>query len=254
MLQLPHRRVLMDDRYEPVRALGSDLLAYWDAARSDLITVVTGVSSWRDIVAGYDATQATASAQPGYSPTSFNGALSLAFDGIDDCLAITSGPFLSAVPAGSSAYEVWSLVQQDAAHADTSTRCLMSLGSGTGAGRSLGRSVTIGFNRSRGHYGDGTNQNASNGANVNLSARHAIRLEFTAADFTLTTDGIIDRNLALTAPPGATINTRFRVGAFDNPSASLFWQGQIAAVLITSPLSPGKAAALQRYLMNRRRL
>ena len=47
-------------------ALGSDLFACWDAERSDLITHVGGaVSSWKDIVGGYDVVQAVGAAQAG---------------------------------------------------------------------------------------------------------------------------------------------------------------------------------------------
>jgi hypothetical protein len=45
-------------RWTPLK-LGTSLLAWWDAERTDLITQASGlVSSWKDAVGGYDAVQA----------------------------------------------------------------------------------------------------------------------------------------------------------------------------------------------------
>lgn len=58
--------------YNPVVALGNDLLAWWDAdahywGANGGMTIATGVSSWRDIGAGYSAVQASGAAQPVFS-------------------------------------------------------------------------------------------------------------------------------------------------------------------------------------------
>ena len=59
--------------------LGASLLAYWNADRSDLITLNTNkVTSWKDTVNAYDAVQGTDAARPTYANKS------LTFDGTDD--------------------------------------------------------------------------------------------------------------------------------------------------------------------------
>lgn len=84
---------------------------YWGANGG--MTIATGVSSWRDIVAGYSAVQASGAAQPVFSSTSFNGSPGLTSDGIDDCLVCTDAALLTGLPAGDAGGELWSLAQND---------------------------------------------------------------------------------------------------------------------------------------------
>ena len=150
MLQLPHRRALMAGGYDPARALGPDLIAWWDAGRPDLMTFATGVSSWRDIVAGYAATQGTGTAQPAYSAASFNGAPALTFDGADDVLTCADAALLAALPTGANGSELWALIQLDALAADATHRNVVSYGQNTSqTSRRLGRSASSGRGRTR---------------------------------------------------------------------------------------------------------
>src|SRR5688500_3331977 len=75
----------------PVTILGASLLAWWTADRADLITLSgSQVTSWKDVVAGYDVVQGVGGSRPLWSATSFNGAPSLTFDAIDDELTLGS--------------------------------------------------------------------------------------------------------------------------------------------------------------------
>lgn len=236
--------------YDVVFDLGPELLAYWDANRPDLMTLGAGnaVSSWLDIKAGYAATQGTGAAQPIYSATSFNGAPGLSFDGTDDCLASTAAGLLAALPVAAAGSELWALVQQDAAGAAAGARVAISYGGASGASeRSMGRTTSSSNNRMRGS----TNGTLSSGPVVNIDTRHVLRYAVGAAASIPHVDGVAGSTLSIVP---ATLADRVRVGAAPPPSAVSFWRGQIAAVLITMPLSAAKASALSTYLLDRRML
>jgi len=244
MLKTP----LLDVYYNPVLALGTDLLGYWDANRKDLITIATGVSSWKDIVAGYDAVQAVGAAQPIYDPYSFNGQPGVLFDGIDDELTFTpSGQF----PANADPCELWALCSQDALVADVTNRAVVSYGqfSNTNS-RHIGRIVVSGVNRIRSNTGDGAGQ-ARTGTIVNMSSRHVVRLQVGATTSTLTGDKIAEGSVA-SVP--ATVALRFRLGASPAGTTALFWQGQLVVAMVTNPLTEVKANELHKWLMLRRKV
>jgi hypothetical protein len=229
--------------------LGSDLIAYWDVNRPDLITGLT-VSSWKDIVAGYDAVQATATAQPTYSVNSFNGAPGISFDGVSQQLTCTDAGFLAALPSGAAPHEIWALVQQDALSADTTERIAVAVGgSSLATGRSIGRVVPTATNRVRSRTGTGATSTNIDDTVVDFSTRHVIRLAVGATLTSLTIDGGTPETAA--AVP-ATTNSRLRIGASSSSAVASLWQGQIAAVLFTQPLSAQKAADLQAYLLRRK--
>lgn len=239
--------------YNPVAALGTDLIAYWDARRSDLITIATGVSSWKDIVAGYDATQATGANQPTYSATSFNGDAALSFDGVNHSLTSTTPALLSALPTGSTPCELWALFSQEALVGDATGRDIVSYGS-SGSFldcRMIGRVVTGGANRARGYTGDGAAVQARTGTNVDLSSRHVMRWVVGSTSSTLTIDGISEGTLSVIP---STVAARFRIGAAPGSSSISLHQGKIAVIMVTKALSTGEAAALQNYLLQRRLL
>lgn len=236
--------------YNPVAALGSDLLGYWDANRADLITQSGGsVSSWMDIKFGYDATQATGSAKPVYSATSFNGAPGVTFDGIDDQLTVASHSF----PTGATPCEMWALMQNDLAGADVTTRGVFSYGSATGTGgqRSLRRTPVASVNRGAAQFGDGVSSVVATDTVVALSSRHVVRCRITATAAFVSVDG---NSEATAAGVPATASGIARLGNLSLTAGTNFHQGKIAAVLITNPLSAAQASALQSYLMNRRML
>ncbi len=237
--------------YNPVIALGADLLGYWDAdsrywGANGNMTIVTGASSWKDVVAGYDAVQATAGSQPLFSATSFNGAPSLTFDGTDDQLTLASQPFPT------SAFEIWVLCQQDAAAADATVRAAVAYGGNASTTAVLlGRTVTTGTNRGRATIGDGGTGQPLPATTTDLSSRHVERLVVGASSSSLIVDGGAANNLTVTPSIGAT---RLRHGASTLNTPSGFWQGKVAAVLITNALSAAKATSLQAWLLSRRML
>lgn len=233
--------------YDPSAALGADLLGYWDAERADLMTVAGGtVSSWRDVKAAYNLVQATGAAQPAYSATSFNGHPGITFDGTDDFLSLTTHPF----PINADPSEIWAVVSQAALVADATARYAVAMGGGTPTSRAVARQVSGGANQARGIVGNGTTT-ASSAASAAFSTRHLVRVQTSATDVTVSLDGVAATSAAIVP---ATANTRIRFGAFAATSAAGFWNGQIAAVLVTAPLSAPKAAALQTWLLSRRRL
>lgn len=228
----------------PQQFLGASLLGYWDAEDASTITQSGGlVSSWRDKVAGYDAVQALGASKPVYSATSFNSRPGLSFDGTDDELTLGSVPF----PVNADASEFWLLVDQQAAVADTTVRYAFGYGDTQNASRRSGRTVVTGVNRGLAVTGTGA-------ANVQLSppgdltGRHVIRQETSGTATTISQDGTAS---APSAAVPATTNVRTRIGAASVAPASLFWQGQIAAVLVTSALSADQAAQLLVYLKAR---
>jgi len=252
-----HMRVLADGLtgmpvYNPGTALGADLLAWWDASHTSRIIGSPGVSTWLDAVAGYNLVQATPAAQPVYSATNFGGAPGLMFDGVDDFLNMESVPF----PTGAAPSEVWGLVQNDMDAADTTTRNFVGYG-GNGVSVSTGvrrifRTVTTGINRA----GAGTGLSPSGSVSVtntsvDFSRRHVVRVIFGATETTTYVDGIPEGPTA--AVPG-TLALRFRVGGSLITIPTLFWQGPIAAILVTNPLSAAKATGLHNYLMARRKV
>lgn len=246
--------ILFGGGYSPVKALGSDLIAYWDAARPDTMTLSASnaVSSWRDIKAGYDATQGTGAAQPIWSPTSFNGYHGVAFDGTDDELTSTDAALLATLPVGSSPSELWVLVSQDALPADTTVRRGFGYGgSNEATARIIARSVSGGVNRARctiGHDGTATSVTANA---VDLSSRHVIRWSIGAAAQTLFVDGVSVGTAAVTPASQAD---RLRIGSLPSSSPGFYWQGRFAVAMVTRQLDAFKAVGLLAYLMSRRRV
>lgn len=252
------RRSLGVGTLDPVQFLGSDLVAWWDAdsrywASKGGLTDDGGglISSWRDIVGGYAAT-GTTTARPTFSPAAFAGSPGLMFDGTANTLTSTDAALMAALPSGATPVEFWVLVQQDLPTTDTTIRLAASYGqSGSTNTKFVGRTGSGNVNRGRGSTGDGAASISRAGTIVDLSSRHVIRWQVGATLSTLTIDGIPEGSVGV-VPSGT--NTRFRIGAGASTTAANFWQGPIAAVLATQALNDTKAAALQAWLMPRRRL
>lgn len=237
--------------FDPAASLGSDMLAYWDANRPDLITRDGSnlVSSWRDIVAGYDAVQGTGADQPVWSDSSFNGAPGVDFDGTSDFLTCTDAALLAALPASAAPCELWILGQQDALAADATLRPCLGYGNTAANSRFLARDVPAGANRGRLNVGDGVGATAVIGNAVDCSGRVVLRGEVGATQSTITVNGTVDDT---DAGVPATTATRFRIGSAVAATPTTFWNGQIVVAIVTAALSAAKATALQSYLMSRR--
>lgn len=227
--------------------LGTSILAWWDAERTDLITQSGGsVSSWKDCVVGYDAVQATSSSKPTYSATSFNMRPGVTADGVDD--ELTVAPVPAGIPIGATPCEFWAVLDQTAAPGDASIRIALGVGGGSTVNRYFARTVSGGANRSLIAAGDGSLQKAALGTG-DFSGRHVLRSQITGTVIQSDLDGVPG---SPTAGVPATSNTRLRL--FGNTSASVgsaFFQGTFSAALITQPLDVQQAAQLRAYLTRR---
>lgn len=228
------------------RQLGSSLLGWWDAEDASTITLSGAtVTSWRDKVAGYDAAQGGSSAlRPIYGASSFNGRPGITFDGIDDELTLASVPF----PTGANGCEIWALVDQTALAADTATRTAFAYGGLTATTRRVDRQVSVGVNRGAMVVGDGALGTTALNGSVDLSGRHVIRGVVTSTNERPDVDGVAGTTESIVP---ATGSNRVRIGATSATTASGFWQGQVAAALVTSALSATQASQLLTYLKAR---
>jgi hypothetical protein len=238
---------------DPIVILGSSLLAWWSADRVDLITLSgSQVTSWRDIIAGYDVVQAVSAARPLYSATSFNGAPGVTADAVDDELTITPVP--ATFPIGGDASEMWSIVSQDLPAATTGIRFLAAYGGATNFRRSSGRNTVAGVNRGENRGGTGVSETANQELTVDLSVRHVIRSRFNGATNTigLTIDSGAEATTAVTI--SGTTADRLRLFANTNVTASAFYGGTLRDHLVTGPLTDPQAAALTAWALSRRML
>ena len=233
-------------------ALGSKLLAWWNADRADLITLSGNqVTSWRDAVAGYDLAQAVAGARPIYSATGFNGFPAITFV-VAEADELTLAP--SPLPSGAVPCEVWSVAQQNALVGDTASRAFISWGNTTaGRRRQVGRAVTGGLIHARAIGGTGAANVTLDGTNVTLNSRHVIRTRFAAELLSMWVDGISEGAVAMAL--GGTATDRVRVGSSPGAAASNSWDGPGREILVTDlTLTPGEVAALDAYTLSRRAL
>lgn len=232
--------------YDPLSALGSDLLGYFEARRPDSMTTGSSlVAEWRCLKTGYAVTQGTDGAKPVYSATSFGGDPGLTFDGIDDVLLNTNHPYPTA------SFEVWQVLSQGTLPADTTQKYSFGMGAGSGTGATISRVVAGGNNRIRGTVGNGTSAFNSTNSSVDFSSRHIARMIVSSTGVKMEIDGVTVTEAAVIP---SLNNARFRFGAFINTLPGNFYQGQIAACLITNLLSGVRLADLQNWLLARRRL
>lgn len=233
----------------PVTILGSKLAAWWTADRADLITLSgSAVTSWKDVVAGYDAVQALSASRPIYSATSFNGKPGLTFDGADDELTLASQPF----PSGANPGEILGIVQQDALTSDTSTRRWFAYGGATNNdSRFISRSGSGNLNRAAFQVGTGA---AAPGASVgatDFSTRHVHRGVVTGSQIRQYIDGNLGGSDVAAVP--ATGSTRARIGA--STGGIGYWNGKIRDVIVTNALlTEDEVAALLAWALPRRML
>lgn len=222
-------------------SLGASLYAWWDAQRTDLITASGGlVSSWRDSVAAYDATQAVGSARPTLGATSFNGTQGITTDGTDDELTCTSSALLAQL-GGATSYELWGVVDQTALVADATQRITLSVGNANATTRRTGRLVSGGVNRAIASTGNGSAVTTVTNTSVDFSGRHVLRAISTATETSIEVDGV---TMTPSAVVPSTTATRVRLGAGANIAAGTFWQGVFSSLLFTAPLTASQATLM----------
>lgn len=233
--------------------LGASLIAWWTTDRADLITLnSTAVTSWKDVVGGYDAVQAVSAARPIYSATSFNGAPGVSFDGVDDELTSTDAALLAALPDGAEPGELWGVAQQNALVADSSPKILASYGGATSpTRRGLERVVATGVNRGRIVTGTGASAPTVVDTTVDLSSRHVMRGRWTATDNGVAVDNATEVTAAVV--PATTV-LRLRFGSISNTAPTNFWSGPVRDILATGSLTAPQIAALNAWALVRRML
>lgn len=229
------------DAWSPAQ-LGASLLGWWTADRSDLITLQTGskVSSWRDVVAGYDLTQGTDDSRPVYSATGFNGLPGITADGIDDNLARSSSPF----PSAAAQCEIWALGDWPSI-ASNNANAFSYGGSSVAAVRAIRMTTVSSIMRL---IGDATSANV----NTNFAfpgGRHIIRFAVDGVESRLDYDG--GQRSTLTVTP-TTSTLRMRMFAGSNTGVDRLMAATIADVLVTDLLTDAQAAQLQAYLLTKR--
>lgn len=236
-------------RVTPITILGAKLLAWWSADRSDLVVTVGGtqVSSWKDIVGGYDLIQSVSGARPIYSENGFNGAPAIVFDGVDDELSITPAP--ASFPTGATPGEMLAVCSNEALPDDTTVRYAVGQGNGITTGRRLRRQVVTGVNRGGTSTGLGGSSVTLPDVNVDLSGRHVIKGIFGATTSNVQVDGSI--NTPAAAVPN-TFSTRFRAGAADSAVAANFWNGMVRDILVYLPPTAQETLALDAWAQRHR--
>ena len=212
--------------------LGASLLAYWNADRSDLITLNTNkVTSWKDTVNAYDAVQGTDAARPTYANKS------LTFDGTDDYLELASQPF-------PTEHEIWTVFKQDATSGDGVTRILFSMGVSTN-GRYIARTTINQFHQI---VGNGTTWPTTTVTSPTITTRHLGRSRVTGSAEFLSVDGNAEVTQAVTP---AAPTTRVRIGVSSSSLAG-FWTGKVRDIIVTNALNSVQANQLQTYLLKRK--
>lgn len=228
------------------RLLGARLLAFWDAERSDTLTLAgASVTGWADLVTGCVVAPPSTAARPVWSATSFAGRPGVSFDGIDDWLVAPTAP----VPGGGNGCELWVVARQDAPPADATDRYLFSLGESSSVNRQIrvARSVVGGINRAAARVGDGTTNEIVVTSARDFSGAHVVR-----ACFGPGTRVSIDGEPAAAVGRGpAGLGTSIAIGATVAGSSAI--NGVINAALVTLTLGNVDAAQLLSYLQLRAR-
>lgn len=235
------RVALMSRRWTP---LAVSPYAWWAASRLDLITKDGSnlVSSWKDIIAGYDLVQGTGLARPTHSLTGFNGQPVVMGDGLDDELTLT--PLPVGIPSGATPCMTWSRIDQTVLPADTGTKSVGGIGGGSnGASRNLRRAVNTGVNRAALIDSDST---ALANNNVDFSGRHVVCAIATGTQVDLEVNGVSAGIISRTSAIGTG---RLRLFASPLvPTASQFFAGGLTDHIITPLLSAGDKAFMYAYL------
>lgn len=232
--------------------LGTKLLAWWDAEHSDLITIdgSNRIASWADRIGGLTLAQGTDANKPVLGIDGDIGIRAAAFDGSNDVLTVEA---TTGLPTGAELGEIWALVKQAALVADTTTRFVLTYGGITGnARRSIERIVDTDTNRLRATSGTGggSMQNVTVTA-VAFDGWHVVRCVVSALGLAA---GMDSAELTAVNAFGAsgTGTTRVRMGAASSDTPVNFWNGSVAAVLVTGALTDDEAEDMARWLNARR--
>lgn len=226
--------------------LGTSLHDLWDAERTaDLSLSGAAVTAWASAKNGHSAVQATGAARPVWAATSFNGRPGVTFDGVDDELTYSG---VGLFPTGGAPCEVWALVDQVAEAGAAGDRNIFGYGaSATAQRRSLQRAVSSGANVAQFQIGNGGGANTASGPGAFLG-RTVLRGISAAGTVRVEQNGVAGPTVSSLPSIGTT---RTRIGASTAGTAANFFQGVIAFVAVTAPLSDPQARGMLAYLKAR---
>lgn len=215
--------------------LGTDLLAYWEADRSDKVVQSGGaVSAWNDLIGNYAFAQLTGAAKLVYSAASFNGRPGLSADGLEQFMSMEGMPFSVA-----EGCEVWILMDQQADPGDAVVRIPFAMGGTTSSTRLAVIRAIAGGNKLQVAAGTGSGQITNTNTTKDFTGPGVVRGIFGPTGVAAELDGVSGTETAGTLAPGST---RVRLAAGTAGTAANFAKAIFAAILITKPLVGDKAA------------
>lgn len=231
------RQVVVLKKPSPRTILGPLLVGWWTAERLDLITHGAGlVSSWRDVIGGYDLAQATGAAQPAYSPTGMGAFPAITSDGVDDFLRLAAIP--SSFPIGALYSEIIVVGSQLRAGASAGIENIFGYGGASTSARIARRTTGTSINRANCIATSVSSSNTS----VDFSGRHVSRCIFSPTAVQQDVDWIAGPSAAVT-PATASGFATFGGGNAASPTGfSNFAANQI--LVLTGPPSAAQLAAL----------
>lgn len=226
--------------YSPDVALGSACRAYWDAAKSAMVTTdgSSTVTAWADVVNGY--TFDLREGAPTLNPSGINGAPSIDFDGVDDFL------YMNSQPLGQGPLEAWFLLDQREPDTTSGNRYFFGIGDVSGNQMVCGQRVASGENRMRIIAPEGTGQSATVGG-IAFNGVSVARYTFGSTANSTEQNGAADINKAYTL--GGTMENVVVAGAFKfGSNFSAEFNCRIRAIVVTDILDEADAAPLRDWL------
>lgn len=219
----------------------SATLAAWWSAADYLYMVDDGsgvISNWKDRVTQFGV-NATTTARPTWSATSFNSAYpGMTFDGVANAMTVSS---TTPLPTGSTAGEIWvvasatndGVITTHVAYGSQGTALLRAIRKNSGAQAAIITDNTSSL----------TGQTSAVGAHI------------IGGNWSGTTQNGFQDGVAFTGNPGTLANTlntattRLRIGSMASASASSFFNGVIADVIVINGLlSTADRQRLEGYL------
>lgn len=237
-------------QYNPIVALGDDLLEYWDLvlAPNDLTLVDGKASAWKSGKSSLTPAQSTEASRPIYEHAGLNGGPCLAFDGIATRLNVSG---VGSMPTGSEPCEIWIFGGQDAPVTNANPGYFFSYGASSASqsrGQSRSRQTTpLNRNALRGLAGNGSSDQSLIGS-ADFTGPFVARLRIQVGKVQQWLNGVSDGEIANTL--GGTATTRTTIGAWAASSWIQGCLGRIQAIYVTKILS-GKDVALQNYGLER---
>lgn len=220
------------------------LLGWWNADRTDLITMPAGVvSSWKDSVAGYILNQTVEADKPLWTGTGFNGLPVVTFDGVSEYL---TGTYPVGFPSGAAAIKSWMVCDQKTSAASTTSTYLGCMGGGSlNNSRGFVRAVVSGVNRARCVDTSGGTGNSVTQSVTDFSGRFVALFDATG-----TTIGAEIAGVAATpvASVPAILNTKLRMAANQATTAAAFANVGIRHYLFTVNTTAAEDALMRAYL------